>query len=273
VRDILNRFIRRLSEGLSRAGIITLLIIIAFFAFLFLRYGGVIIYAVLIEIAIALIITLSLNLETGVTGLSQFGRVIAIIAGAYMVGGICGRLVALFLGLPSGPEYADFMLNYRLVTEINNVLRGNPGLSIAVFIMYLVLAAAAGAFLGYLTSRPAIRLRGPFLGISLLAFGDALMYWGTNWWPLVGGTQAIHIPDPFRFLEELRFQVLTILSLGIAILILLVLEMIDKSPLGRTFRALRDSEVVSDVYGKDIVRMKTISLMMGSAKAAIGGAI
>jgi len=175
--------------------------------------------------------------------------------------------------VPSGPEYADFMLNYRLVTEINEVLSRNPALSIGVFLMYLILAAAFGAFLGWLTSRPAIRLRGPFLGISLLAFGDALMYIGTNWWPLVGGTQAIHIPDPFRFLEDLRFNVLTIISIAIALLILILLELLDKSPLGRTFRAVRDSVVTADVYGKDWVKVRTISLMMGGAIAAIGGAI
>lgn len=273
MRRILRRPVGALIESLSKAGVMTLFIIIALFIIIYLRYGIIQIYAILIEIAIALIVTLSLNLEVGVTGISQFGRVICVIAGAYMVGGICGRIVALILGVPSGTEYADFMLNYRLVTEINEALSRNPILSIGVFLMYLVMAAAFGAFLGWLTSRPAIRLRGPFLGISLLAFGDALMYLGTNWWPLVGGTQAIHIPDPFRFLERWRFNVLTIISIAIALLILLLLELVDKSPLGRTFRAVRDSIVTADVYGKDWVKLRTISLMMGGAIAAVGGAI
>ncbi|RLE67620.1 MAG: hypothetical protein DRJ43_07080, partial [Thermoprotei archaeon] len=139
--------------------------------------------SILARFSIFFIITLSLNLETGHTGIPQFGRVLAVIAGAYAVAAIPGRILAAAMGLPCGLRYGDDTVNYKVVPRVNEMLAANPALSIGVFVFSLVLAAVCGAAVGWLCSRPAIRLREAYLGISLLAFGDVMMWIGHNWEP------------------------------------------------------------------------------------------
>ena len=258
---------------LPRADVLACLFALICLAWLGAVKGAVIVVNILVTFALFLIITLSLNLEVGLTGVPQFGRVLAVIAGAFIVGGLAGRLVALMFGMEAGLYYAHHMHNYRVVDAINRILEHNVALSIGIFIVYLILAALSGAAFGWLTSRPAIRLREAYLGISLLAFGDVMMWIGNNWWPLVGGTNAVHIPDPFRWAGDYRFYVITVVILVIAMGVFVFVETLSRSPFGRTLRMMRDCELAAQVYGRDIVRVRTLSLVVGSTIAAIGGAL
>ncbi|RLI10524.1 branched-chain amino acid ABC transporter permease [Candidatus Bathyarchaeota archaeon] len=229
--------------------------------------------SILAEFSYFFIITLSLNLETGQTGIPQFGRVLAVIAGAFAVGAIPGRIMAWAMGLPCGFEYGDDVVNYKIVPRMTEVLEANPALSIAFLVFCLLIAAVAGAAIGWLTSRPAIRLREAYLGISLLAFGDVMMWIGHNWEPLVGGSTGVFIPDPFRFTGEYRHVAAVLTMLGLAMVFFVALEFISRSPFGRTLRMHRDCELAAEVYGRDIVKVRTQSLVLGSAIAAMGGAL
>mgnify|MGYP000353680892 CR=1 FL=1 len=228
---------------------------------------------IMVEFSIFMIVTLSLNLEVGHTGIPQFGRVIAVIAGAFAVGAIPGRILAYMMGLPYGAEYAIYKYNYWVVDEISNKLAANVPLSITYFILSLLLAAVCGAAVGWLTSRPAIRLREAYLGISLLAFGDVLMWIGYNYEPLVGGSTATAVPDPFRWIWKYRFTVVSFVIVVIAFMMLLIVERLTKSPFGRTLKMLRDNELAATVFGKDIVKIRTRSLVIGSSIAAVAGAL
>ena len=230
---------------------------------------------ILINFAIGLIVTISLNLEVGYAGIPQFGRVLAVLTGAIVAGAIPGRILALMMNQPSGADYAYHLINYRLVEEINRVLASNPILSISIFIATLILAACIGGLVGYVTAYPAIRLKEAYLGITLLAFGDALQVVAWNYQPIVGATQGVLVPDPFRFIGvgELRFLTATLVMLGIALLIFLYAERISRSPFGRVLKAMRDSEVAAKVYGKDIPKVRAQALIIGSSLAAMGGAL
>jgi branched-chain amino acid transport system permease protein len=70
-----------------------------------------------------------------------------------------------------------------------------------------------------------------------------------------------------------RFIGATFMILGIAILVYLYIETIGRSPFGRALKAMRDSEVAAEVYGKDIVKLRGQTLIIGGAIAAIGGAL
>ena len=228
---------------------------------------------ILTQFSIFLIVTLSLNLEVGHTGIPQFGRVIAVIAGAFAVGAVPGRILAYFLGLPFGEEYASTTSNFAIVTAINNLLANNILLAFVYFISSLFLAAVFGGFIGWLTSRPAIRLREAYLGISLLAFGDVFMWFGYNYQPLVGGSTAIAVPDPFAWFPGDRFLFASAVILIFAVLTFIATEMLTRSPFGRTLKMLRDNELTTEVSGKDIVVVRTRSLVIGSAMAAVAGAL
>ncbi|MHA1944321.1 MAG: branched-chain amino acid ABC transporter permease, partial [Candidatus Thorarchaeota archaeon] len=147
-------------------------------------------------------------------------------------------------------------------------------LAILYMLSSLVLAAIAGAAIGWLTSRPAIRLKEAYLGISLLAFGDILMFIGINYNPIVGGTTPVFVPDPFAWVwgpnRSIAYAVVTAL---LAIGVLFFLHRLTKSPFGRSLKMLRDNELTSNVYGKDTVQIRTTSLVIGSSIGAIAGAI
>ncbi|MFX0054283.1 MAG: branched-chain amino acid ABC transporter permease [Promethearchaeota archaeon] len=227
-----------------------------------------------IDISIFSIVTLSLNLEVGFTGIPQFGRVIAVIMGAFTAGSIPGRVMAFLMGIPNAEMYADGAYNVVIVTSINAVLRTNPLLAITYMLSSLILAAIAGAIIGWLTSRPAVRLKEAYLGISLLAFGDILMFIGINYTPIVGGTTPVMVPDPFAWvwgpMRSVMYAVVTALLMGF---VLFMLYRLTKSPFGRSLKMLRDNELTSNVYGKDTVSVRTTSLVIGSMIASVAGAI
>jgi len=249
------------------------LVMVAVLTVIMLTLGLPLVLTILIDAAVFTIVTLSLNLEVGHTGISQFGRVLAVIAGAFVVGAVPGRVLAFLNGLPYGVSYADDAVNYKVVPAISDLLASSLPLSVGFLLFSFVLAAVAGAVVGWLTSRPAIRLKEAYLGISLLAFGDFFMWVGHNWEPLVGGTTAVFVPDPFRVVWGSRFQVIVIVAVIMAFLVYLYLEKLTRSPFGRTLHMVRDCDVAAAVCGKDIVSIRTQSLMIGSALAAVGGAL
>ncbi|MDK2372718.1 MAG: branched-chain amino acid ABC transporter permease [Candidatus Korarchaeota archaeon] len=230
--------------------------------------------SILVNMAVFLIVTLSLNLETGFAGIPQFGRVLAVIAGAIGAGAIAGRMMAAMMGLPAGIEYVGDQ-NFVIVGELNKALESNPLLSIGALILSLAVAAVMGGIMGYLASYPAIRLKEAYLGITLLAFGDALQIVGMYYDPLAGGTAGIVVPDVFRFVGtgEIRFLSSTLIILGIAILVYLYVQSLARSPFGRALKAMRDNELAAKVYGKDIVNLRAKTLIIGGALAGMGGAL
>lgn len=263
----------KLKGLLSHRVLLVSLVILALLAFLYFSRGTSIILTILIQVTIFSIITMSLNLESGYSGIPQFGRVAAVIAGAFAVGAIPGRIMAGFMGLPSGAEYTADTVNFRVVPEINALLASNWLIALGFLIMCLVFAGAAGALIGWLISRPAIRLKEGYLGISMLAIGDFLMWVGHNWTLLVGGSVPANVPDPFRLFGTARFSVIVPVFFVIAVLIFIYLNKLTQSPFGRNLRMLRDNDLSANAAGLNIVKVRTQSLVIGATIAAIGGGL
>jgi len=221
--------------------------------------------------AIYLIIALSLNLEYGYTGVPNFGKVLAVAGGAFTVGFFPGRIIAWLFGIGSGLDYITD--NTVIVTEVNQVLMKNPGISLAIFFATLAVAGAVGAFLGLVACYPAIRLREDYLAITLLAMGEAIQVIGYNYRPIVKGNIGVIVPDPFMWAGELRYVVVAVFILGICLLALFYLERLIRSPLGRMLRAVRDNENVSESLGKDVTRIRMKTIIIASIIGSIGGAL
>ena len=220
--------------------------------------------------AIYAIVNLSLNLEFGYTGIPNFGKVLAVGAGAFVAASIPGRIFASIAGIEG--DYIGN--NLAIVSEINIWLVDNTGVGFAVFFLTLGIAAGVGGGIGLLTSYPAIRLRGDYLAITLLAFGESIRIIGNNFTPIVGGTLGVQVPDPLSFLPgELRFPVATVGLLLIAFVIFLYSEKLIRSPLGRMLRAVRDNEVAAESLGKNTTQIRIKIIMVSAGLAAIGGAL
>lgn len=226
----------------------------------------------LASFSVYLIISLSLNLEFGYGGVPNFGKVLAVAGGAFVVGSIPGRLLFNLMQINGNLDYIAH--NAAIITQITNNLRINIPLSFSIFILSIIIAAIVGAILGFLASYPAIRLREDYLGITLLAMGEVLRVIGNNYPPLIGGSLGIQVPDPFAWIGgDLRFAITTCLMLFIAILIFIYVEFLIRSPLGRTLRAVRDNEIAASALGKYIPMIRMKVLIVGSALGAIGGAL
>jgi branched-chain amino acid transport system permease protein len=226
----------------------------------------------IILIGIFIIISLSLNLEYGYAGIPNFGKLLAVAGGAYFVGAVSGRILALVYGQPAGLGYIE--KNLEVIGFLNNVLSSSPLQSTGFLVLSIIGAAFFGGLLGYVASYPAIRLRGDYLAITLLAMGEILWVIADNWQPLIGGSMGVRIPDPFRWVgSQYRPLAVLLTVLTTAAIIFLYLQYLGRSPLGRVLKAMRENGLSASVHGKDVVRLRTKTLIVGFAIAAISGAL
>ncbi|GBC68655.1 hypothetical protein HRbin01_00338 [archaeon HR01] len=246
-------------------------------------------------LGVYLIITVSLNIEYGYTGIPHFGKVLTVAGGAFLAGALPGRLGLLILQIfpPSEAVRIDcgvaagrvitsidealnlyIPCNVGVVDWLNRFLASNIGFALTVILATLIAAGLFGAFLGFISSYPGIRLRGDYLAMVLLAMGEILRIIGYNYEPLVGGTLGISLPNVFAWAGgEFRFIVATALILLVALGVYLYAELLVRSPLGRLLRAVRDNEVTAESLGKDVTSLRMKTLVVGSAISAIAGCL
>ena len=218
------------------------------------------------------IITISLNIEFGYAGIPNFGKLLAVLGGALFIGAVPGRILAYIYGVMDNLDFIDS--NTLIMSKVNGILSKDLFSSIIVLILSLILAALIGAMLGAIASYPAIRLREDYLAIILLAMAEILRTIGENYEPLAGGTLGVIVPDPFRWVGgKYRIIMATCCILIVAVLVFIYAESLSRSPLGRVLRAIRDNEISAEVFGKDVVKLRMKTLMLGSAMAALSGAL
>jgi len=219
--------------------------------------------------SIYLVVNLSLNLEFGFGGVPNFGKVLAVAAGAFVMGTIPFGVYGLMLDY-GGLEPVDD--NIMLVHQINAYIAENPETVFVVFAITLIVAVGVGGLLGLVSAYPAIRLRGDYLAITLLAFGEIIRIVGINYTPLVGGTLGISVPDMLSFVpNEYRFLTASFVLLAFAGVAYLLVARFTKSPVGRLLRATRDDDLALQTLGRDPVKVKFKVMMLAGMLGAVGG--
>lgn len=216
-----------------------------------------------------LIVTMTLNFMYGYTGIPHFGVSLSVAGGGYVAGALTGRILRWIYNV--FPEL-DFMYeNSKITNEINAHLAHDPFIGIGIFILIIVISLALNAGLGYIVSRPAIRLSGSYLIIVLIGMAEAVRVIGLNYYPLVGGTFWVHVPDIFAWMGDFRTEgylfICVLMTLGIFIL----LQAMSTSPLGRVVRAVRENPVSAECVGKDVVGVRTKVVVFCSALTSIAG--
>lgn len=224
--------------------------------------------------ALYLVVSLTLNLEAGFSGVPNFGKVMFVAAGAAAAGSVSGRAAALILGINTHGNYNGFIAS--IIPVVDSALSQNILLSIELLVLGVVLAAIVGAVLGFVASYPAIRLREDYLGMLLLAAAQLFQIFLGGYEPLIGASQGIEVPDVFAWAEtgiEVRDVVVLILVVAFALLVYLYVERVARSPLGRTLRAIRDNETAARALGKDDAAVRRNVIIVASAISAMAGAI
>ncbi|MBN2108432.1 MAG: ATP-binding cassette domain-containing protein [Deltaproteobacteria bacterium] len=140
----------------------------------------------------------------------------------------------------------------------------------AVLPLGLVIAALFGLLLGF----PTLRVRGDYLALVTLAFGEIIRILLLNIWGPSGisGIQPPMSASAVGGVDNLYllFYFVTFLPLPVTFFIL---SRIDTSKLARTWRAIRDNETAANFCGMNSMRWLLLALVIGSAFAGVAGVI
>lgn len=147
----------------------------------------------------------------------------------------------------------------------------------AGFLLASCLTVIAGFAVGILLGIPVLRLRGDYLAIVTLAFGEIIQDLLRNLEVITKGTQGIN-PVPTPHIAAINIDGSTpfkwhyFLWLLVALLVMAV-KNLEVSRYGRMWRSVRDDELASSCFGISAIKVKLLAFGMGSALAALAGAL
>ena len=255
---------RRGVQGVSFAAMLLLLIIAP--AFL-----GQYITDVLNLVGLYIIMGIGLNIVVGYAGLLDLGYVAFFAIGAYSIGLLTTPSLLTCGGTPPDAITPDTV--GTLCTGVMTFWEAWP------------IATLIAAFAGILLGIPILRLRGDYLAIVTLGFGEIirLLVRFDDFKDLFGSAQGIaNIPRPVVDLTALnpawRFELTG--SNGIYYLVLVgilitafIASRLAVTRLGRSWLAMRADEDVAQAMGINLVRTKLLAFAIGAAFAGMGGAV
>ncbi len=141
----------------------------------------------------------------------------------------------------------------------------------------LPLCVLAGLLWGVMLGFPVLRLRGDYLAIVTLGFGEIIRILALSDWlaPIEGGAQGVlHIPNPQIFGLTLNSpQTMYYLVILGSVLAAFVSIRLRDSRLGRQWMAMREDEDVAEAMGINLVQTKLLAFAIGAGFSALAGAI
>src|SRR5947208_2120758 len=140
----------------------------------------------------------------------------------------------------------------------------------------IAVTMASGVVLG----APTLRLRGDYLAIVTLGFGEIVRITANNLTSITNGALGINqIPNPainvgsFHYDFGLNNAPYYWLLLGFIVIWIFLLRRVDSSRIGRAWAAIREDEVAAAAMGVPTGRMKLVAFAMGAGVAAVGGVV
>lgn len=195
--------------------------------------------SVLWTIGIYVLLGLGLNIIVGYAGLFQLGH-----AAFYAIGAYTAGLLNLKLGIP--------------------ILATMP---VAIIVAGLT---------GFIISRPILHLRGDYLAIVTIAFGEILrMLLVNNVWGLTSGANGLFGIAPleifgFRFVSVLSNYYLVLFFVAVTIF---AINRLENSRLGRAWMYVREDQTAAEAMGINTVQVKAVAFVLGSAWAGLAGVL
>ena len=142
------------------------------------------------------------------------------------------------------------------------------------FPIALVAAGLLSAVVGVIVGLPALRVKGIYLGIATLSFGFIVEEILARWDSVTGGNSGIQVKPPEMFGWTLGSgSSFYFLCLVVAVVATLAILNLLRSPTGRAFVAIRDSEISAQSMGIQLARYKTLSFALSAALAGVAGAL
>jgi branched-chain amino acid transport system permease protein len=184
----------------------------------------------------------------------------------YGIVGLGLMLLAGFTGLFSIGHAAFFGVGAYAQAVLTNM--GWP------FPFALAVGAVLSAAVGIIVGLPALRVKGIYLGIATLSFGFIVEEVFARWESVTGGNagKTVGSAKMFGWTADTGTS-FYYLCLAVAVIATLACLNLLRSPTGRAFVAIRDSEISAQSMGIHLARYKTLSFAISAALAGIGGAL
>ena len=193
---------------------------------------------ILVITGIYIMLTLSLNLIVGYTGLAALGHIAFACIGAYT-----SSLLALNFGI-------------------------SPWIG-------LIIGAIMASILGVIVAYPSLRLKGDYLALATFGLGVIVYSIAKNWVCLTRGPMGLPgIPGFKLFGYEINnVWAYLVLVLVFVFITFIAIRNITNSPFGRILKGIREDEIASLAMGKNVNKYKIIVFVVGAFFAGIAGSL
>ena len=209
---------------------------------------------VLGTVGLYILLGLGLNIVVGYAGLLDLGYVAFYAVGAYVVA----------------------LLTARSSSLVNATVTALAPAPLTNFWVALPVTIAVAVLIGVIIGAPVLRLRGDYLAIVTLGFGEIIrVLVGSDWLkPIFGGPQGItEVADvPFFGVNTNDPRVLYYLILAFALIGLFIATRLKDSRVGRAWAAMREDEDIAEGMGVSVIKYKLLAFAMGAAVGCLGGA-
>lgn len=174
-----------------------------------------------------------------------------------------------------------YVTNYAVGAYIMAVLTSAGPLGIGneffTFWMVIPIALIAAMFTGFIFALPVLKMRGDYLAIATLGFGEIIGKLAVSDWlkPIIGGAQGIQfIEKPNFFGTELNNpEQLYYIVLAACVITLFVSIRLNNSRTGRQWMAIREDEDAAAAMGINVPRAKLLAFTLSAATGGVAGAI
>jgi len=232
----------------SRRSTIILVIVVGIAVVIMPQFLGGIINELFTNVGIFLLMALGLNIVIGYAGLLDLGYVAFFAVGAYVMGILTSAL---------SPTW-------------------NPEMSWwAAFPAVLIVAVIAGVMVG----TPVLRMRGDYLAIVTLGFGEIVRIVLISDWlsDYFGGAQGIRripgIPFAGQEINATSPELIINFVMAFVFIAAFISWRIEDSRIGRAWAAMREDEDVAEAVGVDTVKAKLLAFITGAVLASFAGAL
>lgn len=139
----------------------------------------------------------------------------------------------------------------------------------------IVLAVALAGVAGLLLGLPTLKIKGHYLALATIGFGEMVQLVFNNWRPVTGGADGIPGIPALSILgvavstERRAYYILLI----VVVLLTLGAVRLRDSTFGRAFMAVRDNELAADVAGVPTTRVKTLAFVVSAMYAGLAGSL
>src|SRR5579884_2384918 len=209
-------------------------------------------------------LALGLNIVVGFAGLLDLGYAAFFAIGAYAYGAFASYQIE--------PAWSGFWEPFEwlgLVAHTGDVVHFTVS-----FWLMLPVSAAIAAFFGILFGAPTLRLKGDYLAIVTLGFGEIVPIVVRNTPTLTTGAMGLNgVISPQIFGYRFGVNALPFYYLGVVMIALLIFisYRLKDSRIGRAWMAIREDEIAAGAMGVNRTRLKLLAFAVGAAFAGATG--